>query len=128
MNTWQTVYEQLQEIQDKIGDKTLSLWCIFYHKPSKEKWIYDWLRYEIKNLSSNINILWHPVTLSRVIINLQKHIFETREIKVFHWNLFTNKENQPLFVWELKNANWSEAMLSDQSPETIKAIWEIVCK
>lgn len=155
--TWQTVYEQLQEIQYKIGDRTLSTWCVFEQNTSWEDWLLykhtiievqeSWRKTIIEcNWEKRIgyipfsyndenrepsrwiikNIIWHPISLARVLSALGKLYF-------YDWWLQwweTEKKYEAYYICKRKllNKDNSDCMLSDQSPETIKAIWEIVCK
>ena len=149
-----TTEKMLQEIQEKIGDKTLSFWC----KIIRLNWIEetvikfdakpDWSFYLVTLCSSNnthywvslslsdvenIIIIWHPITLTYLLYNLWRgYIYDNWEI-VEHKKIWSIDEFDNIFRcdWVLtKKTNYRnrDAMLSDQSPETIKAIWEIVCK
>ncbi len=135
---WQTVYEQLQEIQDKIGDRSLSTWCIVFNKEwgqhkkhkvlsytMKTNWefdvVCDW--YELYDLLE-WNIIWHPISLSRVLSALgEKYWYVNWVVWIINSH---NKEDS--VDRKLLTEDWGDAMLDNQSPETIKAIWEIVCK
>lgn len=74
-----------------------------------------------------LNIFWW-VSLSRVLSALGN------EYRYKKWMLYQQLEDedwiydQNIAIRKLLTDDWSDAMLSDQSPETIKAIWEIVCK
>lgn len=102
--TWQTVYEQLQEIQEKIGNYIQHWWAI-------EWW---WRK------------VYDPISLSRVLSALGSWFYYKYK---FIYKIETYMENEyKLCERKLLNDDNSDCMLSDQSPETIKAIWEIVCK
>lgn len=74
-----------------------------------------------------LNIFWW-VSLSRVLSALGNEYWYKK------WMLHQQLEDedwiydQNIAIRKLLTDFWSDAMLSDQSPETIKAIWEIVCK
>lgn len=135
----------LQEIQEKIGNQDIidtqkqKLYQVFrtryncsrvrearqYNTMSQED--FSPLEEDEEIYDEVLNIFWW-VSLSRVLSAL--------EANKCYWNYYT-----PLKIIEyytpieykdiqrkLHNEDWSDATLDDQSPETIKAIWEIVCK
>lgn len=121
---WQTVYEQLQEIQEKIADKTLSFWCIY------EFW---WDKFpicihSIKALKNNVwtyKVIWHPISLSRVLSALG------------HWYWYDFSNQMIMFMkdsfidgiyWYLLKEDKSDAMLDDQSDETIEALHKLLVR
>lgn len=144
MNTWQTVYEQLQEIQDKIANKTLSEWCRYISKLNWKVYTYKWEWEDNYPYWAGLardwdeTILWHPISLSRVLSDLGKEYRVQRSEERIDYALkmwLVKKDAIWSTDWDTINVSWkfhnednSDCMLSDQSPETIKAIWEIVCK
>ncbi len=82
---WQTVYEQLQDIQDKIW-KNCMIWDVL-----------DWIN-----------------------VNIQKSFTEEKPVI---YDGLDDYRQEILYKWIR-----ASKLISDQSPETIKAIWEIVCK
>lgn len=137
-----TTEKMLQEIQDKIWDKTLSTWCKISDWKNDDDKIYTFLSLwpsENKNppaivaerrLRLNIwKIIWHPISLARILSSLGEwytysHFYDT--YGVHHSYIYDLKDK--VYNRKLLNENWSDCMLDNQSPETIKAIWEIVCK
>lgn len=83
--TWQTVYEQLQDIQDKIW-KNCMIWDVL-----------DWIN-----------------------VNIQKSFTEEKPVI---YDGLDDYRQEILYKWIR-----ASKPLNDQSPETIKAIWEIVFK
>lgn len=116
--TWQTVYEQLQEIQDKIWIKRINEWLetvtdVWYweHTYSVNKWEYqEW---------------YYPISLSRVLSALG------------HWYWYDFSNQMIMFMkdsfidgiyWYLLKEDKSDAMLDDQSDETIEALHKLLVR
>ena len=144
----------IKEIYAKIADKTLSFWCNIIRINWIEETVvkfdvkWDWSFYLVTLCSSNnthywvslslsdienIIIIWHPITLTYVLYHLwRNYIYESWEI-VEQKNIWSIDEYDNIFRcdWVLtkKTNYWNrDAMLDDQSDETIKAIREIICK
>ena len=130
----------LQEIQEKIADKTLSFWCNIIRINWIEETVvkfdakWDWSFYLVTLCSSvnthywvslslsdveNIIIIWHPISLSRVLSALG------------HWYWYDFSNQMIMFMkdsfidgiyWYLLKEDKSDAMLDDQSDETIEAL------
>ena len=100
-----TTEEMLQEIQEKIAHE----YTDFFSDWTSEDWYY-------------------PISLSRVLSDLSwwygYEVCSWQIIEYIEWDF----EYNTICYRKLLNENDSDAMLDDQSPETIKAIWEIVCK
>lgn len=97
----------LQEIQYKIAQE----YTDFFADWTSEDWYY-------------------PISLSRVLSVLDTsrknwHI-ETHQYKDWSFLIFTEKSNMPVCGRKLLNENWSDAILDDQSDETIQAIYNIL--
>ena len=115
MNTWQTVYEQLQEIQEAILNK-------IYPDLSISEAIYKyWCINEVKYSDEFGGVC--VFSLSRVLSALGTDwLFDS--VWMFHiWN-----PTHTVFDWKILNEDNSDAMLSDQSDETIQSIYKILCK
>jgi len=149
-----TTEKMLQEIYSKIANKTLSWWC----KIIRMNWIeetvvkfdvkWNWSFYLVTLCNSNnthywvslslsdvenIIIIWHPITLTYLLYNLwRSYIYESWEIieqkKIWSIDQYDNIFRCNWVLTQKTNYRNRDAMLNDQSPETIKAIWEIVCK
>lgn len=140
-----TTEKMLQEIQEKIGNQDIidtqkqKLYQVFrtryncsrvrearqYNTMSQED--FSPLEEDEEIYDEVLNIFWW-VSLSRVLSALGN------EYRYKKWMLYQQLEDedwiydQNIAIRKLLTEDWSDAMLSDQSPETIKAIWEIVCK
>lgn len=120
MNTWQTVYEQLQEIQEAVLKKVNYQEYRLYHD-FIEKWNKSIVADNRYKLSLN-----KPISLSRVLSALGD------DYCLFQWEIFETDwwswMRDTICSRKLLNEDKSDCMLSDQSEDTIKAIWEIICK
>lgn len=118
-----TTEKMLQEIQDKIGDKTLSKWCRIL--VDDWKWFYEktisWIDDNINN-AIDVKIIWHPISLETVLsaFDYKYKIIPLHDNNEYNYYIDTGAEKS------IKRK--LQTYLQDQSPETIKAIWEIVCK
>lgn len=120
MNTWQTVYEQLQEIQEAVLKKVNYQEYRLYHD-FIEKWNKSIVADNRYKLSLN-----KPISLSRALSALGDEYPCSYQVDMWYIDILDEKLSK--IPRKLLTEDWSDAMLSDQSPETIKAIWEIVCK
>ena len=83
-----TTQQMIEEIQEKISDKTLSIWCIirwleWYWKIYYSDWwvILDIIRddWEYDAINHKVlfwelyEVIWHPVSLARVLNALDYH-------------------------------------------------------
>ena len=140
--------EMIQEIQEKIADKTLSFGCEllrqsndWYKNSYYILWPWSHSRWRISSIpfwSMDIEFdwdmisksswdwyenIWHPVSLSRVLSALGIHYgFYQSE----WYSIIYHLECQ-LIPWEyisrkLLKEDWSDAHLQDQSDETIQAL------
>ena len=75
---------------------------------------------------------YDPISLSRVLsaLGYEYLYYDDSIYMVDDWAEWYRINHMISAICERKllTDSWSDAMLSDQSPETIKAIWEIVCK
>lgn len=72
-----------------------------------------------------LNIFWW-VSLSRVLSALGDEYPCSYQVDMWYIDILDEKLSK--IPRKLLTEDWSDATLDDQSPETIKAIWEIVCK
>ncbi len=113
--------QMLEDIYSKIGTKRINEWLeivtdIWYweHTYSVNKWEYQ--------------EGYYPISLSRLLSALwNKYIFEKWKIK-YMWKSpsWSWKQNHIICTRILLNQDNSDCMLDDQSPETIKAIYDIL--
>lgn len=134
-----TIQQMLQEIQEKIGNQDIidtqkqKLYQVFrtryncsrvrearqYNTMSQED--FSPLEEDEEIYDEVLNIFWW-VSLSRVLSALGEwYTYYVALEKIYDWDSW-------YIPRKLLTDSWSDATLSDQSDETIKAIWEIVCK
>lgn len=117
-----TTENMLQEIQEAILKKVNSQEYKLYHD-----FIAKWNKSIVADNRYKL-ALNKPISLARVLSALGNEYWYKK------WMLHQQLEDedwiydQNIAIRKLLTDFWSDAMLSDQSPETIKAIWEIVCK
>lgn len=138
----------IDAIYKKIADKTLLFWCIVWRYESeydKELTIgtyisdyvqdeYTW-KYRIKLFNWNIvkmdaeyeyDIIWHPISLARILHHLweksAKNYLTSYETT---WMAKISTEYDDSFEWILIK-DWTDAMLDDQSDNTIKTIYDLL--
>ena len=142
----------IQEIQEKIADKTLSFGCL-YRVLDKDQTIYpneytwfdndgnlwythkDYGLYDNEDNNTMVNkedyvVIWHPVSLSRVLSALGDDYYYRDDIcKVEVLSLYDeNNElyDEPFDYYvckrQLLKEDWSDAYLQDQSDETIQEL------
>ncbi len=129
-----TTEKMLQDIQEKIWDKTLGFWCLievwWEHKDICTWKCWDthifWNNYRTIDKWWISEIIWHPISLSRVLSALGDEYPCSYQVDMWYIDILDEKLSK--IPRKLLTEDWSDAMLSDQSPETIKAIREIVCK
>ena len=138
-----TIQQMLQEIQEKIGNQDIidtqkqKLYQVFrtryncsrvrearqYNTMSQED--FSPLEEDEEIYDEVLNIFWW-VSLSRVLSALGDEYPCSYQVDMWYIDILDEKLSK--IPRKLLTEDWSDAMLSDQSPETIKAIWEIVCK
>ena len=135
--------EMIQEIQEKIADKTLSFGCEllrqsndWYKNSYYILWPWSHSRWRISSIpfwSMDIEFdwdmisksswdwyenIWHPVSLSRVLSALGDEYSYDRWIEWYH----SQYDAWRICDRELLKEDWSDAHLQDQSDETIQAL------
>lgn len=138
-----TIQQMLQEIQEKIGNQDIidtqkqKLYQVFrtryncsrvrearqYNTMSQED--FSPLEEDEEIYDEVLNIFWW-VSLSRVLSALGDEYPCSYQVDMWYIDILDEKLSK--IPRKLLTEDWSDAMLSDQSPETIKAIWEIICK
>lgn len=138
-----TTQQMIEAIQEKIGDKTISNWCMAFINWELYQYYNNWFTLitdksnkfwyisDIEYIKKE-EIIWHPVSLARVLNALgEEHCY---------WSEWIYKFDQVIsaFVPEwamievcnrnLLNKDWSDCMLQDQEEETIEALYNIICK
>jgi hypothetical protein len=134
----------LDKIYEKIADKTLSFWCklirhtndwltkkyyILWPWRSAKRWISSipfWsmdLEFDENMISKSswdwYEIIWHPVSLARVLSELwDRYRYQWWEILDWYDNCVCTRK--------LLTDSGEEAMLDDQSDETIRAILSLL--
>jgi len=157
-----TTQQMIEEIQEKIADKTLSMGCVFevwweihvyttgstytitqdmldkYPDISNKLWdVVDICVANLQNyyrnkwLPTELKIIWHPVSLSRVLSALGDKIVDDwwwwRALAF--WDEAIYDTSHSWLNWDdkvcdrkLLKEDWSDAYLQDQSDETIQAL------
>lgn len=134
MNTWQTVYEQLQEIQEKIA---MRWWDIEYCKKCMSVIEYEqespnYYREYCNTCKKDSYIngtikkaYYHPISLAWVLSALGH----------WYWYDFSNKMimfMKDSFIdgiyWYLLKEDKSDAYLDEQSDETIEALHKLLVR
>jgi len=140
-----TTQQMIEEIQEKIADKTLSFGCVIlrFNWRIKEKCVKleaksDWEFYlvtlyfqlsiyksnntHLKDLES-IVVIWHPVSLSRVLSALS-FVSAKTYLTQYEENYKTKVETEEWdkFYRKILKEDGSDAYLQDQSDETIQAL------
>lgn len=141
--------QMIEEIQEKIADKTLSFGCnilwdwklkwmvtkIYPEKVHEVIWNVEFKDWVCRRLQpwANYKVIWHPVSLSRVLSKLDDcYIY-------YKWYITTSRyssieENSQDLVLEevcprkLLKEDWSDAYLQDQSDETIQALHPLLVR
>ena len=142
----------IDAIYEKIADKTLNRGCMFltHHKWSNMDWTnYDqyckWYISENEfddedgyQLSHDCGLwwstlstrhksilIWHPISLARLInyISKNKHWFQIS----YYARVCIECSWWPLINWECAKEDWTDAILDDQSDETIETIYNLLC-
>ena len=139
----------IEEIQDKIADKTLSYWLVFKYQEERNDdllhfcCIYDDFgdRKSISYMSrgglchddyldevqSSMVLIWHPVSLPRVLSALgDEHYYDHWEILC--WETEKRWEAFDVCPRKLLKEDWSDAYLQDQSDETIQALHSLLVR
>lgn len=138
--------QMLDAIYEKYADKTLSFWCLILS--DRFEWIcpfvyisdhriYEDLCYIMISHDNYatplcakdniVEIIWHPISLTRVLSVLgdtyffDKHIFQKIE-RDDDWLI----NSSYMFNRKLLNDDWRDLILDDQSDETIQAIYNIL--
>ena len=132
--TWQTVYEQLQEmttenmlqdIQEKIGIKILSYRCNNCDRLYTVEW--DCFQCTRDMSYSCREIVEHgSISLSRVLSALGDEYPCSYQVDMWYIDILDEKLSK--IPRKLLTEDWSDAMLNDQSDETIQSIYKILCK
>jgi len=123
-----TTQQMLQEIQDKIANKTLSEWCRYISKLNWKVYTYKWEWEDNYPYWAGLardwdeTILWHPISLSRVLSELWEWFWC---IDGFIWNM---KKPINLCKRKLITDTLSDAMLDDQSEHTIEVLHKLLIR
>ena len=127
-----TEQQLTDELYKIIADKTLSFWClieIWWENKDICTWkcwenAIFWNNYKVIDKWWISNIIWHTISLSRVlsILGYSYYYFDD-EIKRHYGEWL--KDNI-ICERELTKDDWSEAYLDDQSFETKLAIYDLV--
>lgn len=128
-NVWQIEsidrQSMIDKIYEKIADKTLSFWCIIFHKKNVDceydrywKRTWDDTAWNTRNLYVD-EIIWHPISLARVLSALIWIVW-------IHWSIIVKYDInwwwRDICPRKLLTDSWNDAILDDQSDETIRAI------
>jgi len=135
-----TTQQMIEAIQEKIADKTLSLWCeVVYltenfppshwsviNNMKKVYWL-DGSKLTTEN-NESVVIIWHPVSLARVLnaLDYKYKLIPLHNNGEYSYYIDTGAENS--IKRKLTSEDWSDAMLQDQEEETIEALYNIICK
>lgn len=138
---WFNAYDAIERIKWDYKD----IWIMLYINSNDKKYVgitswvydlykgkiyrvYDWTTNDIEEMRNSFykyHSNTHKPTLSRVLSALGDEYFYTSNWIYTYW-----RWDQRVIICprKLLNDNKSDAMLDSQSPETIKAIREIICK
>ena len=133
-----TTQQVIEEIQEKIADKTLSFGCRIGLDGYEDSIVLDvdYDLYLIENkgrcidkIHSDSYIIWHPVSLSRVLSALS-FVSAKTYLTQYEENYKTKVETEE---WDklyrkLFNEDWSDAYLQDQPDETIQALHTLIVR
>ena len=112
----------IDAIYDKIADKKISIWC---------KYLFWWDVFQIcshiiRNFSDWSRLIWQPISLARILPYLweksAKNYLTSYETT---WMAKVETEYDDSFEWILIK-DWTDAMLDDQSDNTIKTIYDLL--
>lgn len=114
--------QMIDIIYEKIADKTLNEWCKLL--VNDWSWFYEKIiSWPDDNINSciDVKVLWHRVSLARVLSALGKWF------QYYYWCIMeTWTESWVCFKRKLLTDSWSDAYLEDQSDDTVKAIHDLL--